>query len=77
VSKHCNNCRHWSNLSPPPDEGKQAPEGWGHCGQLRAQSLLTSDAIWIFPPPSGVMTNQHFGCSLHEQQMQVVTRHEA
>jgi hypothetical protein len=72
VNKHCHNCRHWSSQSPGETKN---PTGWGECARLTAEPLNTSNIIWMFPPPSQIRTNQHFSCSLHEQQMQVVTRH--
>jgi hypothetical protein len=73
VSKSCHNCRHWSNQGP---QDTKTPEGWGNCAKIPPQSTRAHNTIWIFPPPSFVMTSEHFCCSLHERQMQVVTRHD-
>jgi hypothetical protein len=70
VSKNCTNCRHWSSQGQEPKN----PTGWGECERLAAEPMNASNMIWMFPPPSQIRTNQHFCCSLHEGQMQVVTR---
>jgi hypothetical protein len=74
VSKQCGNCRFWSRWRP--DAETRRPKGWGDCEKLPELAKIVSSVIMIVPPPSMVATSEHFCCSLHERQMQVVTRHD-